>query len=272
MNIFISVDIEGISGVVNSSHTTIGKHEYERARKLMTGELNAAINAIHETGQHSILVNDSHSKMTNILIEELDEDIELITGNHKPLGMMQAIDEGFDAAIFIGYHAKHNTPGTLAHSYYGSVVSEITVNDMWVGETEFNALLAAAYGVPVIMVSGDDVLAQQVNEFNPDIENVIVKKAISRYTARCLTPSKSRKELAKHCKKAINNIEDIKMVNFDGEVVLEVEFHNNGLAEATVNVPGVQLIKPNRVRYVAKDIIEAYKVRGVLLTLASTVL
>lgn len=272
MKIYISVDIEGISGVVNSSHTTIGKHEYDRARVLMTGELNAVINAVQESGQHKIVVNDSHSKMTNILIEELNEEIELITGDHKQLGMMECIDEDFDAAIFVGYHARHNTPGTLAHSYYGSVVSEITVNDMKVGEGELNALLAAAYDVPVIMISGDNVLSEQIQEFNPDIENAVVKKAISRYTARCLSPTKVKKLLNKHCKEALSRVDNISMVKFEGKVKLEVEFHNNGLAEATLNVPGVELIKANRVRYMAKDIVEAYRVRSVLTTLASTAL
>ena len=210
--------------------------------------------------------------MTNVLIEELEEDVEFITGNHKQLGMMESIEDDFNAAIFIGYHARHNTPGTLAHSYYGTVVSEITINDKKVGESELNALLAAAYDVPVIMISGDDVLASQVEEFNPDIERVIVKEAISRYTAKCLTPTKVKKKLAKQCLDAIKRMDDIKMIKCEGQVKLEVEFHNNGLAEATLNMPGVELIKPNRVRYMAKDMVEAYKVRSVLTTLASTVL
>jgi len=178
MKIYISVDIEGISGVTNWGFTNEGGYNYERARKFMTEEVNAAIKGAKKAGANEILVNDSHGPMTSILIEDLDEDVVLISGNKKLFGMMEGIDNSFHAAMLIGYHGRHNTSGVLAHSYNSSVVLEIKLNGNVVGEFEFNSLVAGAFGVPVVMTSGDNILAGQVKEFNRDIEAIEVKKPI----------------------------------------------------------------------------------------------
>ncbi len=273
MKIYISADIEGVSGVVNSSHTTPKGYDYNRARILMTDEVNAAIRGAKLAGVEEILVNDSHGPMTNILIEKLDEDACLITGNQKLLGMMEGINKTYDAVMFIGYHAKHNTPGVLAHSYYGTVVSEIKINDEVVGEFEFNTMIAGHYGVPVIFVSGDDVLAQQVKKFNSNITTLTVKDAHSRYTAKCIPPKKVHKLMEENIYKALKyNKNLVKPCNFDGKIELEVAFLNSGMAEIGLLVPGTTMIEPNRLKYTAKDIIEAYKMRSVLTTLAASTL
>jgi len=273
MKIYISADIEGISGVVNGSHTSPQGYDYSRARKLMTDEVNAAIRGAKMAGATTILVNDSHGPMTNLLIEDLDEDAVLITGNRKLLGMMEGIDTTYDAAFFIGYHGRHNTAGVLAHSYYGIVISEIKVNGNVVGEFEFNALVAGYHDVPVVFVSGDDILSNQVKDFNPEIETLIVKKAISRYTAECIQPKKVHRLLEEKVQETLNNkLKSISISKAEGEVTLEVAFLNSGMAEATLFIPGVTLVEPNRVRYVAKDVIEAYKMRMALTTLAASTL
>lgn len=134
MKIYISADIEGVSGVVEREHLSNQGHDYSRARKLMTEEVNAAVKGVLKAGAKDILVNDSHGSMTNILIEELHEGARLVTGRQKHLGMMQGIDESFDAVLFfIGYHARHNTPGVLSHSYHGKTVYGIKLNgNPWV--------------------------------------------------------------------------------------------------------------------------------------------
>lgn len=273
MKIYISADIEGISGVVNGSFTSQKEYDYQRARKLMTDEVNAAIEGAKLAGAEEILVNDSHGPMTNILIEDLDEEARLISGNKKLLGMMEGIDETFDGVLLIGYHARHNTSGVLAHSYYGSVVNEIKINRMAVGETEFNSMMAGYYNVPVLFVSGDDVLSEQVKEFNQHIETLIVKKARSRYCAESIQPKLVHKLLKENVEKALlNKLYSIKPCKVEGTVELEIAFHNSGMAEATLFIPGVEMTAPNRVKYMAKDILEAYKVRAALVTLASSTL
>lgn len=270
MNIYISADIEGISGVVNGSHTTQSSFEYNRTRKLMTDEVNAAIKGAKRAGAKKIIINDSHGQMTNILIEDLDEDAMLISGNHKILSMMEGIEEGFDAVFFIGYHARQNTSGVLSHSYSGATINEIVINGNVVGEFELNSLIAGYYDVPVVLVSGDNVLANQVKMFNEDIETVIVKEAHSRYTAKCIQPQKVHKMLEKRACDTLNGkLRTIKPCKLNGEIELEIAFKNSGMAEATLYIPGTELIAPNRVRYKAKDILEAYKVRIALTTLAS---
>lgn len=273
MKIYISADIEGISGVVNTTHTSQKSYDYDRARKLMTDEVNAAVRGAKLAGAKEILVNDSHGPMTNILIEELDEDVKLISGSQKYLGMMEGIDETFDGVLLIGYHARHNTPGVLAHSYHSSLISEIKVNGDVVGEYELNSLVAGYYGVPVALVAGDNVLADQVKEFNADTETVIVKYAHSRYTAQCLQPKRVHRMLEDNVHKALGNkLESIKLRKIEGKIQLEVAFMHSGMAEAILFMPGTEMISPNRVGYMAKNIIEAYKVRAAFTMLAANVL
>ncbi|WP_102400438.1 M55 family metallopeptidase [Haloimpatiens massiliensis] len=274
MKIYISADIEGISGVVKGSQTTETGHDYERARRLMTEEVNAVIRGAKAAGACDILVNDSHGPMTNIIIEDLDEDARLISGNKKLYGMMEGLDESFDAVMLIGYHARHNTPGVLSHTYYGIVISEVKINGKVFGESEFNSLLAGHFGVPVVMVSGDNVLSDQVNAFNEKIETVVVKKAHSRYTAECVQPKKVHKMLEEATKKVLSsNYKDIiEPCKIKGPVELEMTFLNSGMAEATLFIPGVELIEANKIRYKAKDIVEAYKMRAGLTTLAASTL
>ncbi|QUH21311.1 M55 family metallopeptidase [Alkaliphilus sp. B6464] len=273
MKIYISADIEGISGVVNGTHTSPQGYDYNRARKLMTDEVNAAAKGAKLAGATTILVNDSHGPMTNLLIEELDEDVVLISGNQKLLGMMEGIDHTYDAALLIGYHARHNTSGVLAHTYYGIVISEVKINGKIVGEFEFNTLVAGQYNVPVVLVSGDDILSKQVKEFNPEIETLIVKNAHSRYTAGCIQPKKVHRLMEEKVQKTLTDkLKSISPRKIEGKVELEVAFLNSGLAEATLFIPGVELIEPNRVKYVAKDLIEAYKMRAALTTLAASTL
>jgi len=268
MKIYISADIEGISGVVDRSQLSPEGYDYSRARKLMTAEVNAAIRGAKEGGAVEILINDSHGPMTNLLIEELDQEARLITGHQKHLGMMQGIDQSFDAVILVGYHARHNTSGVLAHSYHGRVVTEICLNGKAVGEFEFNSLLAGYFNVPVVFVTGDDVLAGQVSAFNAEIQSVVVKEAISRYTANCLHPKKIHEQIESQIKHVLKNDQSrIKPCKLDGPVEIEMAFMNSGMAENALLMPGVEMVSPNRVKYLAKDILEAYKVRAVLILL-----
>lgn len=271
MKVYISADIEGISGVVNSSHTTPKGYNYDRARMLMTDEVNAAIIGAKAAGAKEVLVNDSHGPMTNILIERLEEGACLITGNQKNMGMMEGIDASYDAVMFIGYHARHNTPGILSHSYYGIVISEIKINGVVVGEFEFNTKVAFHYGVPVVFVSGDNALVDQVTNFDSNISTLTVKDAISRYAAKCIQPKKVHKLMEEKISTALkSSINSVKPSKIDGGVELEIAFLNSGMAEIGLLIPGTTLIEPNRLKYNAKDIIEAYKVRSALTTLAAS--
>ena len=154
--IFISVDMEGISGVVDPAQLGPDGFEYQRAREWMTGEVNAAITAIRAAGPAEIVVCDSHGNGQSVLIDKLPDDVRIVRGFPRPLEMMQGIDETFAAAVFIGYHASEWTVDAVrGHTISSARLLGVKLNGMKVSEGIFNAALAGQFGVPVAFVSGD---------------------------------------------------------------------------------------------------------------------
>ena len=272
MRLYISADIEGISGVVNRCHVNAEGKDYFRARTLMTNEVNATIEGAIEAGVKEVVVNDSHGPMTNILIENLHPAASLITGTPKRLGMMEGIQSDFDSVMFIGYHARMNQPGVLSHSYHSGVISNISINGMEVGEFAFNTLLAGYYQVPVVLVSGDNILAEEVKCLNPEIQTVVVKHAQGRYAARSIQPFIVQERIKTAVKQALQKENPVKPCRMEGPVSLEVTFIHSGLAEVASIMPGTQMIAPNKILYQAKDIQEAYLARAAMTYMAGSVL
>ena len=177
--VYISVDMEGISGVVGDDQTSAGQPEYGRSRKLMAEDANAAIRGAFDGGATEVVVNDSHGSQRNLLPEDLDPRARLISHSFKRHGMVEGLDETFDAVIFVGYHAKADSPrGLFAHTGSG-VVKDVQVNGRSAGEGGLNTLMAQWYGVPVVMITGDDVAVEQQKEWTPDVRGVVVKRAIN---------------------------------------------------------------------------------------------
>ncbi|MFZ5967039.1 MAG: M55 family metallopeptidase [Bacillota bacterium] len=272
MKVYISADIEGICGIVNRSHINPQGHDYQRARMLMTKEVNAAIEGATQTGAVEIVVNDSHGPMTNILIEELHPQAQLITGTPKKLGMMEGIDHTFDAVIFVGYHGKMNSAGVLSHSYDGGVISGICINDREVGEFGLNGMVAGHFGVPVVAVTGDHILAEEVQGFNLGIKTVVVKTALGRYTAKCMNPTKACKLIQNTVKIGLEERPLITPLIMEKPISLEMTFLNSGLAETAAIMPGTQMIAPNKVRYIGQDMLEIYRARMAMTLMAESVL
>jgi D-amino peptidase len=271
MKVFISADMEGISGVVDATQTRMEEKEYERARKLMTGEVNAAIEGALAAGATEILVNDSHGSMRNILIEELNPLAELITGSPKPLSMMQGIGPGYDACFFIGYHAQAGaSPSILDHTYYGRVVYQATINGHVLGETGVNAALAGYFGVPVALVTGDRVLCQEARAIMGDIETVIVKEAYGRLAAKCLPPERARALIREASQRALSRNCAPFVIAPPYTLVLEVL--NTALADMAELLPGARRTGPRRLEYVADDYLTLYKAFRTMIVLAGTLM
>jgi D-amino peptidase len=268
MNLYISVDMEGISGLVDHTHVDSRLHNYERGRKIMTGETNAAVNSAFENGCREVVVNDSHSKMNNLLIEELHPDTKLITGDVKPYSMVQGLDDSFDAAIFIGYHARASMKGVMTHSMIFGV-RNMYINDVEVGELGFNAYVAGYYGVPVIMVTGDDQTALEAESLITGIHCAVVKEAASRSAAKSLTPAKAAELIKEKTASALEKIHTIKPLIPPNHPLLRIEFANYGQAEWANLMPGTE-IEPGTtiVKFQAKDIREAYQAMLVMTELA----
>ncbi len=165
LKVFISVDMEGVTGVVNGDDTRRSGKDYDYFRQTMTREANAAIEGALAAGATEIIVRDSHGSALNLLPEMLHRSSKLIRDwSDGPMSMMEGIDASYDAAIYVGYHARAGTPdGVLDHTSSGDV-TDVSINGLQMPETGYNALMAGYYNVPVVFVAGDKAVCDQARE------------------------------------------------------------------------------------------------------------
>lgn len=268
MKMYISIDMEGITGLVDPTFVDSSRHHYKRGQEIMTGEANRVIETALQEGFNEVIVNDSHSKMNNLLIEKLHPEAQLISGDVKPFSMVQGLDGSFSAAVLLGYHTRAATRGVLSHTMIFGV-RNMYINEVAIGELGFNAYVAGHYGVPVIMVAGDDLTAAEAEELIPGVTTAVVKKYISRTSALCLTPEKSYQLLDQKTKEAIARIGSVKPLQAPDNPVLSIEFANFGQAEWAHLMPGTTMDKEAPVvHFQAKDILEAYQAMLVMTELA----
>jgi len=272
MKLFLSVDMEGISGIVDTTYINPEQGmNYQRGRQLMTADTNAVIEAALEWGVTEIVVADSHNTMNNILIESLHPQARLICGSPRDTSMMHGLDASFDAAFFIGYHTRQGTPGVLSHTM-SHVVRNMYVNDLLVGEFGFNAIYAGLFGVPVCLVSGDDRIAQEAREMIPGICTAVVKRALSRTSALCFSREESEAELKRNTRLALDLSKQIAPVAVRPPLELRIEFSHAGQAEMAAIVPGTSYEHETcTVRYTAQDPVDLYKTMRAMINLADTV-
>src|SRR5215475_5760811 len=191
--VFISVDMEGISGVVDPAQLGPDGFEYQRAREWMTGEVNAAIGAIRSTGQAEIVICDSHGNVQSLLIDKVPDDVRIVRGFPRPLEMMQGLDDSFAAAIFIGYHASEWTADAVrGHTISSARLLGVKLNGNEVSEGIYNAALAGQFGVPVAFISGDRLAVTQLQQVAPGAEGAIVKEPYGYHSAMSVTPARGQ--------------------------------------------------------------------------------
>jgi len=268
MKLYVSVDMEGITGLADHTHVDSSKHNYERSRLIMTEEANHVITAAFNNGCHEVLVNDSHSKMNNLLIEKLHPETKLITGDVKPYSMVQGLDSTFGGAMFIGYHARASMKGVMSHSMIFGV-RNMYINDVAIGEMGLNAYVAGYFGVPVLMVAGDDRAALEAEQLIPNVTTAIVKETITRSAVKSLTPAKAGELLRVKTATALRNHQLVEPLIPPEAPILRIEFANYGQAEWASLMPGTELEENTTiVRYEAKDILEAYRAMLVMVELA----
>ena len=262
LKLYITVDMEGIAGVVNYEHTSEKGREHERARRLMTGEVNAAIDAALEMGATEIVVSDSHFAVPNqnIISEELNPAAYLISGTPRPLSQLEGVDKSFDAAIFIGYHARAGTrKAVMCHTYHGRVVSEFRVNGVVMGEIGLNTHVLGDYEVPVLFVSGDSEAVKEAHEFIANVETAITKWPTATYSARCLHPLKAREVIKEGVKRAIAKKEQIRPVKLKEPVTVEVKLLSTGMADVVELIPTIQRVSGDTVTFESENMIQAYR-------------
>jgi|Deesub1362B_J571_1020462.scaffolds.fasta_scaffold00297_12 D-amino peptidase len=270
LKVYISVDMEGIIGVVNRDQASSTGRDYNIARKWMIEETNAAIQGALDAGATEVVVNDSHGSMRNIILNNLHPSAYLITGSPKPLSMMQGIDSSFDAAIFIGYHAKAGTKdGVLDHTYSGSAIHSIKINNIEMPELGINALVAGYFNVPVVLISGDLAVCSQAKDLlGKEVESVVVKEGIGRYAAKCLPFKKACELIREKTKIALEKRKKIKPFKLDPPYTFELEFNYSYQADYPELIPGVKRKDGRTVYFVIKDFIKGFKLMRALIALA----
>ncbi len=272
MKILIASDMEGITGVTTWDQVTPGHAEYVRFRKLMTQDVNAAIRGAIESGADEIIVADGHWNGSNILVEDLDPRARLNTGSPSPFSMMQGIDESVDAVMFIGYHARNGSPNAvLDHTWSSRTVANVWLNDILTGEYGLNGSLAGHFGVPVIMVSGDQTACAQVVDILGEMEMAVVKNATGRFAAECLTPQVTQDLIFMCAARAVSRLSEGDVSDpfvLDTPVRVTVEFFMSDMADRATRIPFTQR-EGTRVSFSAQEMASAYNGFRALVMLAS---
>jgi len=260
MKIYISVDMEGVVGVVTADQLTPTGFEYGRFREFMTQEANAAIEAAFAAGATEVTLSDSHGNAENLLIEKLPKNVLLVRGFPRPLEMMQGIDETFDGVIFIGYHASTtNTQGVRAHTFSSARLADVRLNNISMSEGSFNAAVAGHFNVPVIMVSGDDAAVKEVTSAIGNIEGAVVKWNYGFHSAKTMMPEAAYDLIREKVKAAVSRIKDFKPYKVKTPVQLDVRFKNYRPAELLGYLSIVQRTDAHSIRFIGKDMIEVAK-------------
>jgi len=257
--VFISVDMEGISGVVNWEEVDRNGKDYDYFRRLMTKEANAAVEGALAAGATEIIVRDSHGSARNILPEELHPSARLLrdwSGGFK--GMMEGIDETFAAAIFVGYHAKAGTPhATLEHTMSGNI-TDVAINGLSLPEAGLNALIAGYYNVPVVFVAGDQAICDQVRQLLGNVETVAVKEGIGN-AALCLHPEVARDRIRQGVTRALQNLALYKPFKLKPPYTMVLKLKREELVHEKSLYPGARRTGDWELTFTSNDLLEVVK-------------
>ncbi len=254
MKIYISADIEGVAGIVSPQQGSMGNGEYERARRLMTQEVNAAIEGAFAGGASEVLVNDAHGDMRNLLPDELDPRAELISGKPKPLNMFEGLTAEHAGVFCIGYHARAREAGVLAHTTNGFAFGRIRVNDRELGEAGLYGAYAGSLGVPVILLTGDDRLEGETRTLFPEANYAVVKQAIGQRAARSLSPQQARILIRSQAESVVRRARSIQPFTIDGPYRLEIELNSPALCDLAAVIPAATRLDPVTVAFAPDSI------------------
>lgn len=262
MKVLISVDMEGISGVVRSAQAAPGRPDYEWARTMMAGDANAAVQGALDGGATEIVVADSHDGMCNLRLNELHPAASLISGAGRPLSMAHGVDESFDSLFMVGYHATCGAPaGIMNHAYISKGLQRVFLNGREVGEIGIFAGVASCYGVPVTLVTGDDACAVEAREWLPGVETVSVKTGINRFAAHCLSQSEAHRRIREGAARALaaSTRASVKPLPLESVTTFTVEFTGSQCADAATRVPGTVRDDHRTVSFAHHDYLTAFQ-------------
>ena len=262
LKVFISVDMEGVAGVIHWEDVSRSGKDYHLFRRLMTQETNAAIHGALAAGATEILVRDSHGSARNILPDLLHSEAQLLRDwSGGPLSMMEGIDETFDAVVFIGYHARAGTPNAvLKHTMTGTIF-DVVINGKKMPEAGINGFIAGQFNVPVVMVAGDLAITKQAKELFGDIEIVSVKEGIGK-AAKMLHPDKAQVMIKEKVEIALRRLKDFKPYKPKPPYTMEVTFTDERIAHTASWYPGAKRTGDRSVAFTSNDFMELLKLSG----------
>lgn len=252
MKILISTDIEGVAGVTHVEQTRGGNPEYERARAWMTEEANAAIAGAFDGGATQVLVNDSHGNFRNLLLDRLDPRAQTITGKPRYLGMMTGVDLS-DAVYMVGYHSRAQTRGVLAHTINSFAFRNVAVNGEAFGEAQLYGALAGEFGVPVALLSGDDVFLAETVPVFPGAIGVDTKRALGNGVCLSLAPERACSRIREAAKAAVANVATLKPFRIAGPIECELTTQTPALADLFCQWPQLERTGGSTLRFRADD-------------------
>jgi D-amino peptidase len=260
VKVYISVDMEGVAGVVTADQLLPSGFEYERFREFMTQETLAAIQGARDAGATEFVVSDSHGNQENLLIEQFPPDVTIIRSSPRPLGMMEGIDSSFAAAVFIGYHASTTSPaGVRAHTFSSAYLAGVQLNGIYMDEAGVNAAIAGEFGVPVVAISGDNVAVAEAQHIIGPMEGAVVKRAISFHAAATMTPQAAQALIRDKVKAGVGRRSELRPYMMKPPIHLGLTFKNYRPAEALAYLPFVQRTNSHSIEFVGHDMTEVSK-------------
>ncbi len=257
LRVYISADMEGVTAAVTGDQLGPTGFEYQRFREIMTDEVIAAIEAARAAGATEILVSDSHGNGENLLVDRLPQDIQLVRSWPRPLMMMEGVDARFDAAVFIGYHSSTgNSRGVRAHTMSSANLAGLRINGVEMPEAGVNAAIAGHFGVPVVMISGDDAIGEEATRVIGDMETAVVKWSLGFHSARTLMPAAGQALIREKVAAALARLDDFQPFRLEGPIRLELTYKNYQPAELMAYLPNVERVDSHTVAFVGRDMIE----------------
>jgi len=271
VRVFVSADMEGVAGIARDEQTDPSSPLHPAGRRLLTQEVNAAVEGALQAGVQEVVVSDGHWTCTNLLPDELHPRAELVNGYPRRLYMGAGVGPGFDAAFFVGYHASAGTPdAVLDHSYADPrVVQQVRLGGVPQCEGSLNGYLCGTFDCPVALFTGDAAAVSQMHEFVLEVEGVVVKEGLGRQAARSLHPQVARDRIRTGAARAIERLGNIPVMRPDGTVELEVDFVSTAMADSCERVPSVTRLGPRTVAYASREYVDVYNLFLAMVDLAA---
>ncbi len=261
MRVFISADMEGISGVVHGEELSQGNAGWERARRWMTGDVIAAAEGAFAAGASEVVVVDGHAGMRNLLFDDLPAGVIAHRGPAagRTMCQVEGLDSSFSCVLLVGYHSMAGTDGMLSHTWHGGVVGQFRLNGRPIGETAITAAVAGHHGVPVVMVTGDQYVADEASRFVPGITTVTVKHTTGRQNARCLPLPTTTDMIRSAAEHAVRDRGSVAPLVVEAPPIIEIDTLSHRQADRIERFVDVERVDVRTVRIKAHDVPSAFQ-------------